>query len=283
MTIDKYLTQIEDMNDRVIAVTGATSGVGLKLIEELIKKHASVIMLARNLDKANKIKESLLEKYPNSNIGIVLYDQASFKKIKEGIDELNKSYPNVDTIMLNAGVLSRKGRTEDDYPLTFGVNYLGVRHFIEYTSKVFNKKIKFVVQGSIVAGLNLPRRVDINTNKPLSLTQYNVSKIYLEAYIHYLYVDNTYPNFEYVITEPGVSGTKIVRDLPWLVKVLGRPFMKVFFHSPKKACLTALTGISKLGKNGDLITPRGLLTIWGYPKIKEFPEKREREYLFLEE
>ncbi len=283
MNIKKYLNNIESLANRNIALSGATSGIGYQLAKHLLCKNASLILLARNPKKVNDTINKLKEIYPNSNIDYVIYDQSSFLSIEKGIDELINKNIDIDTIILNAGVLTKKGRSKEDYPLTFGVNYLGVRHFIEYYASKVNRKTRFVIQGSIVAGLSIPKNYDSKSNKYTSLTQYNVSKIYLEAYIHYLYINNIYPNYEFIISEPGVSGTNIISDLPSIIRILGRPAMKVIFQSPKKSSLTALIGVTNQAKNGDLITPRGLFTIYGYPKIKRFPLKRERKYLFEKE
>ena len=184
--------------------------------------------------------------------------------------------------MLDAGVLTSKGRTADDYPLTIGVNYFGVRRFIEYLSSKTDKHIKYVIQGSIVAFANVNKKDDLRKQYGV-FKQYNLSKGYVEAYFYRLVSKNIYPNNEYVLTEPGISNTNITRNFNKFVRVGGKYFLKIFFHSPRKASLPLLLGVSNKSKNGDHITPRGLFTMSGYPKIKKFPNRRKREYLFIDE
>lgn len=276
MTVKKYLTTIEDLSNRKIALTGATSGIGLALLKHLVSKNAFVILLVRDLSKAQEMVKSL--GYPN--IDIIKYDQSTYKSIEKGIDELLVKHSDVDTIVLNAGVLSKKGLTEEGYSLTIGVNYFGVRHFIEYVSPKLKNKTKFVIQGSLTAGAHLSKKIDITCTSYGVFKQYNTSKIYLEAYFYKLVKDNEYPLNSYVLTEPGISPTRISRNLPKVVYGLGKVFLPIVFSTPRKACLTLLTGISNKSKNGDFIVPRGIYTMSGFPKYKKFPPKREREYLF---
>ena len=276
MTVKKYLTKIEDLSNRKIALTGGTSGIGLALLKHLVSKNAYVVLLARNLSKAKEIVDSL----KHSKIDVIEYDQASNESIEKGIDKLLKKHSDVDTIVLNAGVLCKKGLTEEGYSLTIGVNYFGVKHFIEYISPKLNKKTKFVIQGSLTAGARLSKKTDITRTNYGIFKQYNTSKIYVEAYINKLMKENSNPLISYVLTEPGISPTRISRNLPKVIYGLGKVTLPIVFSTPRKACLTLLTGISEKSKNGDFIVPRGIWNMSGFPKYKKFPPKREREYLF---
>lgn len=276
MTVKKYLSSIESFKGKRIAITGATSGIGKELFLHLMAKEADVVLLVRNIDKASELKKQ----FPDRNIDIIDYDQSSFKKIEKACDELTKKYKDLYAIVLDAGTLGEKKPTADNLPGTIGVNYFGVRHFLDYISPKLGNKVRFVIQGSIVAGLNPKKKADLFDIRLKTFTQYNLSKIYLEAYFYKLVSENRYPNIEYVLTEPGISSTGIIRNFNGFIRFTGKYFLKVFFHSPKKACLPLLLGLTSNSKNGDFITPRGLFTMSGFPKIKEFPEKRRRQYLF---
>ena len=59
MSVKKYLDKLEDLTGQKIIVTGGTSGIGLSIVKELLIKGADVVILARNLTKANEVKTSL--------------------------------------------------------------------------------------------------------------------------------------------------------------------------------------------------------------------------------
>ena len=106
MTVKKYLEGIEDFENRTIVVAGATSGIGLALLSHLENKHAKVILLARNLMKANEIKEQ-----HKNIIEVIEYDQTSYTTIDKAINRLLDM--EFDSIVLNCGVLFNKTSLEN--------------------------------------------------------------------------------------------------------------------------------------------------------------------------
>ena len=275
MTVKKYLSKIEDLSNRKIVLTGGTSGIGLSFLKYLVSKNAFVILLVRNIKKA----ETIVKELNYSNIDIVEYDQSSYDSIKKGIDNLLKKYPSVDSIVLNAGVMSRTKELMEGHPYSIGVNYYGVRYFIEYIAPKLTTKTKIIVQGSLVAGFHLNKKANIDSNDLKTFKEYNISKMCVEAYTYKLMKEKPYSNIDFVLTEPGITSTSITRDLDSFLKHVGKVFVSTFFHSVDKASLTLLEAVSSKATHGSYIVPRGLFTISGYPKYKKFPHKREREYL----
>jgi len=96
MKYTKWLDKnIPSLEGKLYIVTGANSGIGFHTTLSLVYKGASVIMACRNLTKAQKAKEKILEEFPNANLFIEEYDQASFDSISvlslvEGRDHLVK-------------------------------------------------------------------------------------------------------------------------------------------------------------------------------------------------
>ena len=95
MSVKKYLNKLEDLTGQKIIVTGGTSGIGLSIVKELLYKGANVVILARNLNKANEVKASLEEQYPDKAIDIVEYDQSNDESIIKAVDVIlfQKLYP----------------------------------------------------------------------------------------------------------------------------------------------------------------------------------------------
>ncbi len=92
MSIKKYLASIEDLSNQKIVLVGGTSGIGLSFLKFLVKKNAYVILLARNLKKA----EAIVDELNYRNIEIIEYDQSSYSSISKRIDDLLNKYPKVD-------------------------------------------------------------------------------------------------------------------------------------------------------------------------------------------
>ena len=76
MKISAYLDKLEDLTNKKVIVTGGTSGIGLSIVNHLLYKHAKVVVMARNMKKADEVKNKLLEKYPDNPVDFIQYDQS---------------------------------------------------------------------------------------------------------------------------------------------------------------------------------------------------------------
>ena len=274
MSIQRFVESLGSFENKKVVLIGGTSGIGLELLKHLVFCKAKIILLAIEKELSIKLKEEY------DLLDVICYDQSSFESIDSAINELLKKHKDFDTIVLNAGVLGLKKVLDNGYPATIGINYIGNRYFIDSISPKLTNNVRFVIAGSFAAGLHFKKNADLKSDKLSTFDQYNISKGYLEAYFYKLSIERPYPYVEYVLAEPGLTNTGIIHSFNKVVRFLGKYFLKWFFHSPKKASLGLLLGISMKAKNGDFITPRGLFRLSGYPKIRKTPKRRRREYLF---
>ena len=274
MNINKYISKLGSFENKKVVLIGGTSGIGLELLKHLTNLHVPVILLGIEKDLLPVLKEQY------NLVDTIYYDQSSNDSIDKAIEELLSKHKDFTTIVLNAGVLGVSKVVDNGYPGTIGINYIGNRYFIDKISPKPNHKVKFVIAGSFAAGLHFKKRHDLKDPNLSTFDQYNLSKAYLEAYFYKISKEHKYPSLDYVCVEPGLVNTGIIHNFNKVVRFLGKYFLKWFFHSPRKASLGLLTGISDKSKNGDFIVPRGLLNLSGYPKIKDLPRKRRRPNLF---
>ena len=274
MTIEKYIKSLGSFENKKVILLGGTSGIGLELLKHLRKLNVPVILLGIEKDLLQSFKQEY------NLVDTIYYDQSSYSSIDNAIKELLSKHNDFTTIVLNAGVLGVNKVVDNGYPGTIGINYIGTRYFIDQISPKLKQNVRFVIAGSFVAAFRLKKNLDINSPRLKTFTQYNVSKIYLEAYFYKLYSENKYPNLEYICVEPGLTNSGVIRHFNKVVRFLGKYFLKWFFHSTSKASLGLLTGISSRCRNGHFVTPRGLFNLSGYPKVKTLPKRRRREYLF---
>lgn len=280
MSIKKYVDKTEDLSGKKIIVTGGTSGIGLSLVHFLLQKHAKVVILARNMEKANNVTDYLLNKYQNAVIELLTYDQSDDESVKKASQEILEKHSDFYALFLNAGIVQRKKPTKyvDDYPLTIKTNYVGLALFLKCLLPNLSGQHRFIFQGSLVAGYRL-KKIKSLKDKDIGLwQQYYISKAGVET-LFYHYSHSEYP-FEFLLVEPGIAITGIVRDFSSIIQKLARLFAKVFSQSADKAALTALLAVQSTTKNHSFIVPRGLFTLRGYPKLKKFSKKRMREKLY---
>lgn len=280
MSIKKYVDNFPSLEGKRIIVTGANSGVGFELCFHLLNKKAKVVMACRSLSRAENAKEKLLERYPNGDVEILLYDQSSFESIKEASKVIITKYDDFYALVCNAGILgpiSGGEFTKEGFPITIGTNYLGLLYFYECMLPFLNKsekQRKVIFQGSLASDLKIPKGLDLLDDDSSQWAKYNLSKKCVECLYKYASLENKNDNVSYLLCEPGVSKTSLFNSMNGFLKVFGGLFIKLACHSPKKASLTMLKCLDPNTKNGDVYLPRGFYHINGYPKKFKFKEKR---------
>ena len=280
MSIKKYLEEIEDLSGKKVLIAGGTAGIGLSIVRHLLYKHADVVILARSENKFNFIKSTLLETYPDGHIEFVKYDQSNDQSVKLAAHQILQSHCDFYALILNAGIIqSSKNITQTDgYPTTIKTNYVGIALLLKYLVPHLKEGQRVIFQGSLCAGFRLGRIDSLKEQKPRMFRLYFLSKAGIEAlFYHYNKQDNIAPSF--YLVEPGITKSEITRDFIPFIRVLGKIVLTLFSHSTDKAALTAIKALDSKVEKGAYIVPRGLFAYCGYPKIKAFPRRRQREYL----
>lgn len=115
----------EDFKERLVVITGATSGIGYYTARKYALHGANLLMINRNEEKSIAVCEEIRQDF-----GVECeYKIADFTRIsdvqKVGYDLLDSDI-NIDVFIHNAGVYStKKIFTEDNIELVFQVDYLG--------------------------------------------------------------------------------------------------------------------------------------------------------------
>jgi NAD(P)-dependent dehydrogenase (short-subunit alcohol dehydrogenase family) len=279
MKIRTYLDKLEDMTDKKVIVTGGTSGIGLSLVKHLLSKNAKVVIMARNMTKAEEVKNKLLEIYPDNPVSFVQYNQSDKESIVHACEVIIKEHSDFYALVLNAGLIqSTKGTTYiDDVPLTIYTNFIGTSLIIDELLPKLSGTHRIVIQGSVVGGMSFKKVKTLKLKNKKALKQYIISKSAVEALFYY-HSKNENQNISFYLVEPGVTNSDIIREFPSVIRKLGHIFLKTVSHSTDKAALTAMLAMQNDTKPNSYIIPRGFLSFMGYPRFRKFPRKRERQY-----
>jgi NAD(P)-dependent dehydrogenase (short-subunit alcohol dehydrogenase family) len=114
------------MSGRVVAITGASSGIGRVTARELARMGATVVMLNRDLERSEVAIEQIAGETGNHDLHLVLMDLSSFESVRRAARSLVHRFPVVDVLINNAGVIARERVvTEDGHELTLQTNHLG--------------------------------------------------------------------------------------------------------------------------------------------------------------
>jgi NAD(P)-dependent dehydrogenase (short-subunit alcohol dehydrogenase family) len=115
--------ELERMDDRVVLVTGATSGLGLAAAAGLARLGASVRLLARSAERAEQARAKLVERTAGTDVEVVLCDLSDLGDIRRFTAEFLAGEPRLDVLINNAGVLpAQRAVTADGLELTFATN-----------------------------------------------------------------------------------------------------------------------------------------------------------------
>jgi retinol dehydrogenase-12 len=118
------------MDNKIVVITGATSGVGKETARELARLGATVVILGRDFDKgANTLAElKPSAKYPD-RITFLSCDLSRMADVRSVAGTLRERFERIDVLIANAGVINVKRReTIDGFEETIAVNHLA--HFL---------------------------------------------------------------------------------------------------------------------------------------------------------
>ena len=112
-------------NQKIIFITGGTSGIGRETVKGLASTGATVVFTARDIKKGEDTKREIIKETGNNNVEYLMCNLASFSSIRECVEEFKKRYQRLDVLINNAGVLTMERReSEDGIELDFAVNFL---------------------------------------------------------------------------------------------------------------------------------------------------------------
>ena len=115
----------EPMQDKVVVITGATSGIGRVAAEKLAGMGARIVLVARDKTRAEATLAHLNERAPSGNHTVHYADLSRLAEMKRVAAEVAGAEPRIDVLINNAGALFGHRRlTEDGLEMTFAVNHM---------------------------------------------------------------------------------------------------------------------------------------------------------------
>lgn len=119
---------IQDLNGKIVVVTGANSGIGYEICTALAEKNATVVMAVRNMNKGLEAMDKIKTQFPEARIHVLHLDLNDLKSVQQFSQEYRKHFKSLSILINNAGIMNPPyPLTKDGFEAQFGVNYLG--HF----------------------------------------------------------------------------------------------------------------------------------------------------------
>ncbi|KAF9784175.1 hypothetical protein IL306_008145 [Fusarium sp. DS 682] len=115
------------LKDKVIVITGTSSGIGIETVRALSATGARFFLTARDLIKAETALEGI---YDPSCMDLVQMDQTSLESVRAAAKQILTKTDKINILIENAGIMAIQNLefTKERHELQFGVNHLS--HFL---------------------------------------------------------------------------------------------------------------------------------------------------------
>lgn len=189
------------LKNKVVVITGASSGIGRALAFECAKRGAILTLAARNLDQLNDLK-SVLEQQYATQVLCIKTDVSDRVQCENMIQQTMQAFQKIDVLVNNAGISMRALFNDCDIQVieeVMNINFWGTVYCTKYALPHILKEQGSVVGVSSIAGYKgLPGR-----------TGYSASKFAIHGFLEALRIENLKKNLHVLIACPGFTASNI--------------------------------------------------------------------------
>lgn len=186
-----------DFKDKVVVITGASSGIGEALTRHFSALGAYVVVGARTLGKL----EQLVAGLPTGGVAVEC-DVSSEVDCKRLISKAVDSFGRIDVLVNNAGISMRALFDDVDLEVLrrlMDVNFWGTVYCTKYALPYIQDSQGSIVGVSSVAGFHgLPGR-----------TGYSASKYAMHGFLETIRIENLKKNVHVMIVAPGFTASNV--------------------------------------------------------------------------
>lgn len=248
--------------NKVVIVTGASSGIGREVAIEFARNGSKVVLAARSEEKLAEIVSEIRK--ASGEACYVKTDVSIEEDCKKLIEKTAERYGAVDILINNAGISMRASFIDVDIKVMhrlMNVNFWGTVYCTKYALPYLIDRKGSLVGISSVAGFHgLPGR-----------TGYSASKFAIHGFLETIRIENLRNGLHVMIIAPGFTSTDIRKHaLTSSGKEQGEsPRDERKLMSPEYVARWVLKGILKKKRN-KLLTWDGRLTALFQRIVPEF-------------
>jgi short-subunit dehydrogenase len=188
------------MKDKVVIITGATSGIGKACAEVFGQEGAKIIFTGRNKERMELVKSSL------DSLGVeytgYIMDVSDEMENRRLIEETIAKYGRLDILINNAGISMRALFNESDldvFKKVMDINFYGTVYATKYAlPHIIKSKGSIVGVSSINGHRGTPAR-----------SAYTASKYAMEGFFEALRTEVMKLGVHILVVSPGFTGTNI--------------------------------------------------------------------------
>lgn len=191
---------MKELANKVVVITGASSGIGAALAREFSKEGAKLALLARRLDRLESLQEELTRE--GGQCIAIKCDVTQENEIRDAFSTIHGTFGTVDIAIANAGYAVHS-KVEDlkmeDIHRQFNTNVFGVLHtFYASLEDLKQTHGNFVIIGSVAGFISVPK-----------MGIYSMSKYSVRALAEVLHVELAPYGIHTTYVAPGYVETEI--------------------------------------------------------------------------
>lgn len=188
------------MKDKVVIITGGSSGIGFALAKEFGKLGSKVVISARDFKRLELAKESLLEY--GVDVFALKSDVAIEAECKALIDKTIEHWGKIDILINNAGISMRAAFKDTEISVLkklMDINFWGTVYCTKYAlPHIIDVKGSIVGIISIAGHIGLPGR-----------TGYSASKFAVRGFLDTVRCENQKKGLHVLVAAPGFTSSNI--------------------------------------------------------------------------
>jgi NAD(P)-dependent dehydrogenase (short-subunit alcohol dehydrogenase family) len=213
------------VRDRVVLITGGSSGVGRAAALGLARMGPRIVLLSRDPAKAEQTRRELVAQTENERIEYLQADLSKWSSVRRAVEDFRERYQRLDVLMNCAGVLyPRRTVSAEGVEMTLAVEFLG--HFLLTNLLLDVLKRSAPARVLTVTGNAGPLRFARIHFDDLQLQQgYNPVKAKLQAELaKALFATELARRLQGSgVTSnafhPGLIRSRVIRNLPWFLRI----------------------------------------------------------------
>lgn len=186
------------MKNKVVVITGASSGIGRALAKEFASLGSKLSLAARRTE----LLEELLEELPGTEIFIQKTDVSNENDCRVLIEETIKRFGQIDVLINNAGISMRALFEDVDLNVIrqlMDVNFYGT----VYCSK-FALPHLLKTKGSLVGVISIAGYVGLPGR-----TGYSASKFAIRGFLDTIRIENLKKGLHVLVAAPGFTASEV--------------------------------------------------------------------------
>ncbi len=242
------------MKDKVVIITGGSSGIGKALAQEFGSKGSKIIITGRRLEPLQEVASLL--KQSGIETMLIQADVSKEDDNKKMAEEVLKRYGKIDILINNAGVSMRALFNDVDLEVikkVMDINFYGVLYATKYClPSIIENKGSVIGISSIAGYRGLPGRAG-----------YSASKFALQGFLEVLRTEMIPTGVHVLTASPGFTASNIRKEsLTKNGSSQGESPRDEGKMMTAEECAKHIYNATKKRKKILILTTLGIFTVW---------------------